>query len=603
MIKPLRFEKVRHFEMPQGLVWSILADTDRLNRAIGLSKVTYSDHLEDQGAVYRNATSRVAGLHLKWREYPFSWDQNSSYAVVRAYEEGPLALMVGGINLEGHGPNQTRVVVWSEITPRNLLGRLLASPLANHFIIKTLQLSGRLLQPAVEEPLKQMAPHKQRANGPMLRRLAGSLSKRPVQIEYVEALANWIIEAGDEEIGQIRPFDWADKKALNRDEALRTFLHAVKAGLLNLRWSLMCPNCRVTKRETASLMDVEEQVHCDLCGISYDLNFDRYVELRFAVHPVVRRADTSVYCLMGPARSPHILIQKTMPAGATELIPVLTLQEPLRLRVMKDNVILALSPLAPRCNRVSYKDLAFDTAETSGPFEIHNGSDGSITVMLEKVNWDDGAVTAARVMALQEFKDLFSSEVLKPGREIGIESLTLFFSDLGNSTELYERIGDSPAFFRVGEHFEFLISRIRVNNGAVVKTIGDAVMAVFLSPEDAMRAALSMQKEFPDFCRQHAGLENVPLKIGLHHGPALAVTQNDRLDYFGRTVNIAARVASASVGQDIVFTSEILESDGVQQILEDSEHNLSEFHANFRGLEGQVKLFRVGFEATPPAAP
>ena len=65
------------------------------------------------------------------------------------------------------------------------------------------------------------------------------------------------------------------------------------------------------------------------------------------------------------------------------------------------------------------------------------GPDAPLAIVLEKREWDDKAVTAARVTAMQEFCDLFSSEVLAPGRQVAVESVTLFFSDLSNSTALY----------------------------------------------------------------------------------------------------------------------------------------------------------------------
>ena len=110
------------------------------------------------------------------------------------------------------------------------------------------------------------------------------------------------------------------------------------------------------------------------------------------------------------------------------------------------------------------------------------------------------------------------------------------FTDLKGSTELYERVGDLVAYDLVRAHFRVLHEIVAAESGAVVKTIGDAVMATFPTPDRAMAAALKMREALKNL------KGDLLLKIGIHEGPCLAVSLNDRQDYFGRTVNIAARV-------------------------------------------------------------
>ncbi|RYG55246.1 adenylate/guanylate cyclase domain-containing protein, partial [bacterium] len=237
----------------------------------------------------------------------------------------------------------------------------------------------------------------------------------------------------------------------------------------------------------------------------------------------------------------------------------------------------------------------WNTDSARGPFLVENTSDAAIYVALEKVVWDQEAVTAAQVTSLQEFRDLFSNEVLRPGRQVSIENVTLFFSDLSNSTALYESIGDGPAFGRVGSHFDFLSLHIARNSGAVVKTMGDAVMAVFNSPEDAIRAAFEIQTKFCEFRKSISTDNDFPLdlKIGLHHGPALVVNSNERLDYFGRTVNIAARVASEAMRGNILLTNEMWEFASVQRYLVEARADLSRIEVTLRGVEDIFALVRV----------
>ena len=150
-----------------------------------------------------------------------------------------------------------------------------------------------------------------------------------------------------------------------------------------------------------------------------------------------------------------------------------------------------------------------------------------------------------RVLTTQTFRDLFRSEVIKASEGIGVKNITLLFTDLKGSTELYERIGDLNAFSLVQRHFERLLDVTVRNNGAIIKTIGDAVMASFLKPADAVKAALAMRNEIAAFNAEQADRALI-LKIGIHTGPAIAVTLNDRLDYFGQNVRTSPLASKVS---------------------------------------------------------
>jgi class 3 adenylate cyclase len=150
-------------------------------------------------------------------------------------------------------------------------------------------------------------------------------------------------------------------------------------------------------------------------------------------------------------------------------------------------------------------------------------------------------LSGAQLLSNQTFRELFGTETITSGEGLAVKRLTLLFTDLRGSTALYDRIGDMKAFELVRLHFGYLRECISRNSGALVKTIGDAVMASFVDPRDALRAALDMRARIAQF-NADAGSDLIGLKIGLHAGACLAVTLNDRLDYFGQTVNIAARV-------------------------------------------------------------
>ena len=155
----------------------------------------------------------------------------------------------------------------------------------------------------------------------------------------------------------------------------------------------------------------------------------------------------------------------------------------------------------------------------------------------------------------QTFRDFFRSEVIRATEGIAVRDITVLFTDLKGSTALYERIGDLNAYVQVQRHFEQLIDVTVRHQGAVTKTIGDAVMAAFLTPTDALRAALEMREAVEQLNRDRPQRDFI-LKIGIHKGASIAVTLNERLDYFGQTVNIAARVQHLAGGDEICLTED-----------------------------------------------
>ena len=184
-----------------------------------------------------------------------------------------------------------------------------------------------------------------------------------------------------------------------------------------------------------------------------------------------------------------------------------------------------------------------------------NDAGFELAALIEDRTWTRDALTAPEVISLQVFRDLFAEATLRPGDEAGVSQVALLFSDLQGSTALYERVGDAVAFNMVREHFALLASIVRDHDGAVVKTIGDAVMASFGDPANAVKAALAMQARIAD--------HELVLKLGVHVGPSVVVNLNDRLDYFGSTVNMAARLQGQSQGGDIVLSRAVADDPAV----------------------------------------
>lgn len=201
--------------------------------------------------------------------------------------------------------------------------------------------------------------------------------------------------------------------------------------------------------------------------------------------------------------------------------------------------------------------------------------------------------TVHELLTVQAFRDWARDEALPEGEYLEVSRTVIWFSDLTGSTAMYARNGDPNAYQLVREHFDLVFRAIQETQGSVVKTMGDGVMAVFLSGEQALRAALDAHQALDQFNHDRAleGDRQMALKIGIHIGPTIAVTLNERLDYFGTTVNIAARVSDLARGTETVLTEAVLAEPGVDAIL--AEYEVEPFRAQIRGLGQEMDNYRL----------
>ena len=212
--------------------------------------------------------------------------------------------------------------------------------------------------------------------------------------------------------------------------------------------------------------------------------------------------------------------------------------------------------------------------------------------MVPDMQFSSPRLTARRLFACQTFHDLFRAEVFQESQGFGVKDVTILFTDLKSSTQLYQQIGDLNAFALVREHYGVLNKAIVNQHGAVVKTIGDAIMATFNQPVEAVGAGLEMLKELRKL-NQTSAHGALILKIGIHRGAAISVTLNERIDYFGQTVNIASRVQNSAGGDEIYLTEEIYTASGVLELLQKYGCKIESIPVQLKGIEQQMKIYKV----------
>jgi class 3 adenylate cyclase len=592
----LRFNWIWDLAAPPAALWPLVSNTDRFNRDCGypaVQVVAAPASARERVTNARRLRAMSFGFVAEWDELAFEWVAPERFAVERTFHRGPVARMFARCELAPRASGGTTMRYETRVTPANLLGRL-ALPFAIGWQAKAR--FDRVLRRYDEFAMRglrrsQLARRPVLASGgtERLAAIARTLiddARQPSDL--VAKLQTFIANADDTAAARIRPYAVADDWRTDRRETLHLFLHATRAGLLDFSWDLVCPHCRGAKTVSSTLSAVRAQAHCDTCDVDFTANFDQSVELTFTPNAAVRPVVRADYCVGGPQVTPHIVAQQRFSIGERRTLHLAL--TPGRYRVRTSGLAeqqafrveaggAAAANVTLGASRPDEPALAVD-----GELTLLNATETERLVVIEHLAWSDQATTAAEVTSLQLFRDLFSREVLRPGEQISVGTMTIVFTDLKNSTRLYQEIGDAPAFGRVLTHFEILKETVAAENGAIVKTMGDAIMAVFPRPVAAVRALVRAQEWLaapdkfalpPGVSVPPSSLEPLALKAGIHCGPCLAINQNERLDYFGTTVNFTARLCGLCTGADMVLSDAAKADPEVTAYLADTNARLT----------------------------
>ena len=448
----------------------------------------------------------------------------------------------------------------------------------------------------------------------------------------VDAIEKLVETAPDRALCRINVVDFAAKTGVDEERAVAAFLHAARLGIFELSWNVLCPGCGGVLDTSATLKSVDQDEYaCALCAAGYTPTLDEMVEVTFTVSRRVRRI---------AAHDPHELslaeyfrqifwgsgidvpddfeqLIEEITLDAIELPPgekaLLSLQLPAEFVIVMDPVTHTTQFLdvkgEPTRERQSLS-LVFDrVVAPTGTLELRPGP---LRLSLENRTdtrvlpglWIAGDklhellgrrkpfLTAKRLLTNQVFRDIYGTDTIDVDQRLKITSLTFLFTDLKGSTELYERVGDLVAFDLVRSHFQVLNEIVAAEAGAVVKTIGDAVMATFPTPDRALAAALRMREAMGGLNHARNG-EDLLLKIGIHEGPCLAVVLNDRQDYFGTTVNIAARVQALANSRSILATGPVVTHARASTLLENSGLKPVPQRRALRGITDELAVYEI----------
>ena len=459
-----------------------------------------------------------------------------------------------------------------------------------------------------------------------------SVLRQSADAQCVAAIERAVREAPDRDLCRVNALTFAAQHGLNEERVIAAFLHAARLGLFELSWNVLCPGCGGVLDAGATLKTLNrEEYACGLCASGYEPILDEMVEVTFTVSSRVRRIAAH-----SPDTLPEVEYYRQIFWGSGVDLPetlgdslaaftIDSIELPpgekavLSVQLPSDFVIL-FDPVTHGAQFIDVKgeptrerqtlSMVFNKLQTlvgtvelrPGPLRVSldNQTDRRVLPGL----WIAGDrlhdllgrrrpfLTAKRLLTNQTFRDIYRTDTLDVDQRLKITSLTFLFTDLKGSTALYERVGDLVAYDLVRQHFRVLHEVVAAEAGAVVKTIGDAVMATFPTPDRALAAALRMREEMARINTERNN-EDLLLKIGIHEGPCLAVTLNDHQDYFGQTVNMAARVQGLASSRAIIVTKPVVDDPNAAKILEKSGLHPTMQHAALRGIGEETTVYEI----------
>ncbi|WP_139491861.1 adenylate/guanylate cyclase domain-containing protein [Brevibacillus dissolubilis] len=422
----------------------------------------------------------------------------------------------------------------------------------------------------------------------------------------LEEMSGW-------ELFRINPLQFASQHHFNAILVQNLFIYATKVGLFQMEWNMLCPTCGGMEHSYGSLHELADgHFHCIVCNVDYDAELDRYIEVSFTMNPEVACFTYSPFTNEKEyenyfiSRNYHRSVEHqhfteniafrgfTAPMGgqagvirfeakAGDLLRLLSLDQHMvsYIRVGDEAASAKTLTLDLTPDGITPPMLTIAPGETELIIQNHLEIQAGLVLLFTNLEMFHHITTSHppklqpfltgyMLLNNQKFREALLIEKFPDDLQLRLSNITLLFTDLQNSTELYELSGDTYAYNLVQEHFKLLSQVVSKHGGAIVKTMGDAIMATFTYPCDGVCAAYEMLAQIQEW-NQRKELKSdyqMELKIGLHTGSALAVKANETIDFFGQTVNIAARVQSIAQAGEIWLTDEVFQSPEVSSLLQ-----------------------------------
>jgi class 3 adenylate cyclase len=591
-----RLEWLWHFDLPgqPDSLWRLLSDTSRLNRALGVAEMTFTERGTELWGTAQNG-----GVVHEWREVPWSWLAGQWLTCTREYTRGFPKVMYAIHRIEPHATG-CHVYLYFGAVPRGTFGKL-----ALKLGFPSLGRAYQKILPAAAAQLAKMKPAVLELPAPVLSEEAEA--RLQLVREQLKGLFGWIRTGDEADLYRIQVRERARAWNVDERELLRVALHATRAGVLSLSWDTICPHCRGVTEENPALGTLRPEVRCEVCAIDFDTGGEQAVEVTFHVHSSIREVAERHFCSAEPATKDHIRVQVELEAGETATVaPSL---RPGRYRMRRHGErrygYLDISESATaEVVRFGDDDGEVVRGAPGAALEIANRTGERQRFIVEHAQWTDYALRPGQLLSLRDFRDLFSEEYVGADVQLAVGEQTLLFTDVVGSTAFYAQRGDPGAFVEIKRHFDEVFALVAAHRGVAIKTIGDAVMAAFVNPADAVRASHAIHKAFSPARKDSP----IRLRISLNTGPCIAVRFNANIDYFGGAVNVAAKLQSLAESWQVAMSEATYQAPGVVDYLREQGASTVALSYSSKALPEPVAVrqwtvFREGGLAAAPSHP
>lgn len=448
--------------------------------------------------------------------------------------------------------------------------------------------------------------------------------------EFFNKLENESID----DLIRINPIFISNKFQMNEKEVTNIFIEASRAGIFDLSWSLICPTCGAILIQNESINELNRDSHyCTICELDVPVRLDDYVEVVFKFTPgiISSKVDLSQYqhenfssffsrsfvrskSLENYSKN-NLLDFTFISAGEIRKFKTTVVKGSLYrligININKTYYIKASSSTNKKIPIIDITDNGFPEGELNiypGELEIEVKNCSSEAVGLSFVKTEPELLSnilkndppyfkpflSGKVLLNNNtFRQLYKIEELSANLKLNLRSLTLLFTDLKGSTEMYDKIGDIAAYNLIQQHFQVLENIVDKYNGAVIKTMGDAIMAAFSTPEDGLLASIDMLTDIKSV--NIKDINSLCLKIGLHEGHALVINRDNKLDYFGQNVNIAARIQGIAGPDELFISQRVFDFKSIKKALYDRKKSIKIYkrETRLKGVGETQTVYKV----------
>ena len=521
-------------KLPVAKLWDVLSDTSRMNKAMGLPAWEEADL---KGS--RQVKTKVLGQIQEWIESPWTWIFQKEIRQERIYSRGLMQKQTGVFRITSDGDSHQAEITFSWFG--GVFLRWLIGPLSARFLRKKMT---AYLQQQEEIYFRNLAAKKKdqipltplrdltTEDNELVQKIVNEFPERDGR-DFLKKLVEYLLAADFMDVHKINPKKVSARLDLHLSDTLELLSFLTSAGYLALTWDVICPHCRGPQVEANKLKYLTAKSECLSCDLEFAMDTERSVEVTFKCLPRLRAVQNIVYCAAEPAKKTHILV--SWPAQNFNVsLDLSSGNYGLRTLKGKNNFEIKVSAQAPTTKSVHIDFTKKGTTLAPGLIEFSYSQDQDDYLVIENLSWSDEKFLAKEALGNFHVRSLLNDDLLQTGIKLDIGEQVILFTDIVGSTPFYKSLGDAKAFIAVQNHYEVIEQIIKKNNGVVVKFIGDAVMGSFSIPGDAFKANFEIHEAFKN--------QAISLRTSYHVGQVLCVNMNVGLDYFGQTVNTAAKI-------------------------------------------------------------